>query len=321
MELSKVPSNALKAKNMQQGYRTRLEIVFAAKAAKAVILRRGPKRHFHLITWDMQTDAFTHGQWMKGIVRLCDLSPSGDKLIYWAAQYHASRPDPERGRIVWREDGERGDEGFAWEPAVPTIADAEAYRKRYPHRKLPRYMRPDPKTCRTARTHPPRRNEGVWTAISRPPYFTALAIWPAFGHWTGGGYFRSDNEVVLFESEDGMTPVENIRMPATFRVSAYSRTDPVCNIELDARNAAYDDVRQQLIAAHEALKLAGHYVDRLEPRADGTLILAVNGALYRVPGWRKLPPAELLDHSSKLADFNNLSFQLLPAPAKVMRWR
>src|SRR5262245_20931756 len=39
-----------------------------------------------------------------------------------------------------------------------------------------------------------------WTAISKPPYFTALALWPIYGIWWeggGGGLFRSDKEVLL----------------------------------------------------------------------------------------------------------------------------
>ncbi len=71
-------------------YRTRLRVLFAAEARKAVILRRGPRTHYCLINWDLETDTFTEGQWMKGNIKLYDLSPSGDKLIYWARQEHPS---------------------------------------------------------------------------------------------------------------------------------------------------------------------------------------------------------------------------------------
>lgn len=37
----------------------------------------------------------------------------------------------------------------------------------------------------------------AWTAISRPPYFTALALWANVGSWYGGGVFRADNRVEL----------------------------------------------------------------------------------------------------------------------------
>ena len=36
-----------------------------------------------------------------------------------------------------------------------------------------------------------------WTAISRPPYFTALALWPIGDAWDGGGYFIDDDKVWL----------------------------------------------------------------------------------------------------------------------------
>jgi hypothetical protein len=36
-----------------------------------------------------------------------------------------------------------------------------------------------------------------WTAISKPPYFTALALWPVWGMWRGGGLFRSNEAVYL----------------------------------------------------------------------------------------------------------------------------
>ena len=37
----------------------------------------------------------------------------------------------------------------------------------------------------------------TWTAISRPPYFTALALWANLGAWYGGGVFKTDKLVEL----------------------------------------------------------------------------------------------------------------------------
>lgn len=301
-----------------QPYRTRLEMVFAANAPKAVILRRGPKRHFHLIDWNLKDDSFTHGQWMKGIVRLCHLSPSGDKLLYWAAQYHASRPEHERiGR--YREEGEHP---TPYEPIGPTRADAEAFAKRHPKRKLPRYLQPDPESAKKGtRRFPPRRLEGVWTAISRPPWFSALALWPAYGHWTGGGYFRSDNEVVLFESEDGLTPVQNVRVPAGFRVSQFQQSDPRCNRDIASINAGYEETRPKLAEVAQALRAAGHDVQQLEPHRSGTLYIAMDGALFALDGWQRVAPAETADRARMLADFTGHSFQMKRAPAEAMRWK
>jgi hypothetical protein len=37
----------------------------------------------------------------------------------------------------------------------------------------------------------------AWTAISRPPYFTALALWSNLGTWYGGGVFETDRRLLL----------------------------------------------------------------------------------------------------------------------------
>lgn len=37
----------------------------------------------------------------------------------------------------------------------------------------------------------------AWTAVSRPPYFTALALWPKGNSWNGGGLFEDDKTIRL----------------------------------------------------------------------------------------------------------------------------
>jgi hypothetical protein len=37
----------------------------------------------------------------------------------------------------------------------------------------------------------------AWTAVSRPPYFTALALWPKGDCWAGGGLFEDDRTLRL----------------------------------------------------------------------------------------------------------------------------
>lgn len=46
-----------------------------------------------------------------------------------------------------------------------------------------------------------RRAISSWTAISRPPYFTALALWPKNNTYGGGGIFASRTKVVLDRQE------------------------------------------------------------------------------------------------------------------------
>lgn len=71
--------------------------------------------------------------------------------------------------------------------------------------------------------HGPRRDDEdvgeCWTAISRPPYFTALALWPNLGAWYGGGVFKTDRDVLL-DVSCGLEPHPKHRPPHHLRVAA-----------------------------------------------------------------------------------------------------
>jgi hypothetical protein len=110
---------------------TRLWGIVARKAARAVIFRRGPTKQVMLVVWHTDTHEFFAGQWLKARVyeRRADLSPSGRKLIYFAADY--------------------------------------------------------------------RREPASWTAVSRPPFFKALALWPKGDAWGGGGLFATERLIQL----------------------------------------------------------------------------------------------------------------------------
>lgn len=115
-----------------------LLVILARRAHVGVILRRGPATWTQLITWNTRNDTFESGQWFHGRLyeRRCDISPSGDKLIYFVAKHHLQKVDPTYTR--------------------------------------------------------------TWTAVSRPPYLTALALWPNGGTtYHGGGLFAGENEVLL----------------------------------------------------------------------------------------------------------------------------
>lgn len=85
---------------------------------------------------------------------------------------------------------------------------------------MPRYLRPP------APDITPRENTGTWTAISTVPYFTALAHWPAYGHWTGGGLFAGSNRIVLFEPQDRMVPVVNVPIPTRLLIQSAALESP-----------------------------------------------------------------------------------------------
>ncbi|SPE28636.1 conserved hypothetical protein [Candidatus Sulfopaludibacter sp. SbA3] len=110
----------------------RLSVILARRAPIGVVFRRASGNWVQLLNWRTGRDTFDEGQWFRCKVdaNRSDLSPSGDKLVYFAASY--------RSRSADRGYGE------------------------------------------------------TWTAVSRPPYFTALALWPLGDTWFGGGLFDDD---------------------------------------------------------------------------------------------------------------------------------
>jgi hypothetical protein len=112
----------------------RIYAILAREAPFAVVFRRGPSKQVLTISWNTETHEFRMGQWFKGRIyeRRCDLSSSGEKLIYFAAKY--------------------------------------------------------------------RSTLYTWTAVSRPPFPTALLLWPKGHAWGGGGVFlREADEAPVAE--------------------------------------------------------------------------------------------------------------------------
>jgi hypothetical protein len=58
----------------------------------------------------------------------------------------------------------------------------------------------------TGRTLKDREYTYAWTAISRPPWLTALALWPKGDCWHGGGLFRDDRTVWLNHKPEQAVP-------------------------------------------------------------------------------------------------------------------
>lgn len=134
---------------------TRLHAILARKAPAAVVFRRGPSKQVLLIRWDTEKHLFEAGQWFKGRIyeHRCDLSPSGAKLVYFAAK----------------------------------------------HRE-PFYS---------------------WTAVSRPPFLTALALWPKGDCWGGGGLFRNERILHLNHRPGEMDLAAGFRLPGKIKLEAF----------------------------------------------------------------------------------------------------
>ncbi len=273
-----------------------LKVLFAAEARKAVILRRGPREHHHLIFWDMETDAFQRGQWLRGLVRLSDLSPDGKRLIYWAAQYHRPRTRPSASSY--------------YEPA-PDLVRTRG------RRRAPRYVREQT----SPRSSAPRVDTfSTWTAVSKPPYFTALAIWPSLGTWTGGGYFGGDGSIHLAElSSETITNAGPPDVPIHLVQSSSMRTGHIAAM----RSARFGEPESDAQHADVALQLylAGadriHWVD-LSARTGVTF--AYDGRVYRSSEKVSSTPAAIAANARLIADFTDLAFEKIPPPPSALQW-
>lgn len=78
-----------------------------------------------------------------------------------------------------------------------------------------------------------------WSALSRPPWLTALALWPKGDGWGGGGHFETQNSIALNHRESEMALAEGFTLPQTFQVkpfgtySGWGEDDPVWSSRLE----------------------------------------------------------------------------------------
>lgn len=78
----------------------------------------------------------------------------------------------------------------------------------------------------------------TYTAISKPPYFTALALWPSLGTYGGGGLFATDDHVELNHDTMHRKLAEGFSLRAGMRVSALGKhagkgeDDPIHHLRL-----------------------------------------------------------------------------------------
>ena len=67
----------------------RIHVILAREARFGVVFRRGPSKQFCTLGWNLEDDSFALGQWLKGRTYpfRADLSPDGQHLIYFAANF------------------------------------------------------------------------------------------------------------------------------------------------------------------------------------------------------------------------------------------
>jgi len=60
----------------------KLWVLFPKVGCRATILRSGPRRWAQLIAWNLETDDFEPGQWLKGKISFASISPDGRHIAY-----------------------------------------------------------------------------------------------------------------------------------------------------------------------------------------------------------------------------------------------
>ena len=186
-----------------------------------------------------------------------------------------------------------------------------------------------------------RREFGpTWTAISRPPYYTALALWQEMGTWGGGGTFIEDHHVVL--SSGDLTLAPGYTLPKKFKIgprepkrSPWRFEDLAIRTERDYgdlnichRNAGENRL---LINARDKATWKQEYLfiregDRdillencqcLEADHQGRTLIAVAGKLYVLSQNTTFSSIDELNH---IADFNENKPAEVPCPEHLAIW-
>jgi hypothetical protein len=105
-----------------------------------------------------------------------------------------------------------------------------------------------------------RGRPSTWTAISRPPWFTALAVWPKDDTWGGGGVFVSDDHFLLGHDTriqygvDQFKLLPGFTLPKRFRVQEFASHSPVqaCEVE-EVRMvlSGWRVIRRRVVGKHQ----------------------------------------------------------------------
>lgn len=79
----------------------------------------------------------------------------------------------------------------------------------------------------------------TWTAISKPPYLTALTLWPKGDAWGGGGLFNSARRIRLNHKPDEMKMAPDFRLGSSMEVvpigewAGHGEDDPIHGVRLE----------------------------------------------------------------------------------------
>jgi hypothetical protein len=172
---------------MSNNKHAKLHAILPRKGDKAVVFRRGPSSCVAVIGGDLAKDTFTIGQWLRGRIYpfRCDLSPSGEYLLYFAAKYGKVNPVEKfvNDKVIER----------IGEPFYGSIRSYEKYfqQREREEELIRKEFAKEIQKIRNGRDYTNRS----WTAISRAPYLKAIDLWFNGSGWNGGGKFIDEKTV------------------------------------------------------------------------------------------------------------------------------
>jgi hypothetical protein len=192
-----------------------------------------------------------------------------------------------------------------------------------------------------------------WTAISRPPWFTAVAVWPKGDGWNGGGQFVGPKEIALNHLSHESAPHSEftagcarfkVRNLATSRgedgpiwpeilkrdgwmvengsaLETWSKPHPRFPVKLTMSIESIGDPNSSWYVIHYgifdstgAVVFDLGWLDWADWGNRGDLLFAREGRLFRLPVKRGKVGSEKL-----LSDFNADRFESIQAPDVALR--
>jgi len=203
----------LKVKQPPERIPARLHVIMAREAPKAVVFRRGPSGQVCTLGWDLETDTFTMGQWLKGRIYeyRSDLSPDGELMIYFATDFRHSDTIRQYAEKLREEKfGPIDRESPDWKDISRRVKEHSRQMEEISRTK-------SAELDRFAAT--PEASSPSWTAISRAPYLKALDLWFNGTAWNGGGLFLDNRKAWLNAPAPGIATLRRARFDLKLDIS------------------------------------------------------------------------------------------------------
>jgi hypothetical protein len=159
--------------------------------------------------------------------KLTDTTAGSAKSRPAAARVYALIARTTRTAVVFRRGPSKSVQALRWNLADDTLEAGQWFRGRIYERRCD--LSPDGALMVYFAGY--RGQFRTWTAISRPPYFTALALWPKGDAWGGGGQFDSASELRLNHWSSQMGLADGFSTPKWLTIkpfgTGWGEDDPI----------------------------------------------------------------------------------------------